>query len=100
MIGRETRDGFELSNAVDIAIGTNNYKAVRGRAVLAAILDEVAFYQSESSSSPDIETYRALMPGLATLPGSMLIGISSPYRRAGLLHQKYKDQQLTLRRIV
>jgi hypothetical protein len=91
MIGRETSSGFELSNGVDIAIATNNFRAVRGRAVLAAILDEVAFYQSDSSTSPDVETYRALMPGLATLPGSMLIGISSPYRRAGLLHQKYKD---------
>ena len=91
MIGRETSSGFELSNGVDIAIATNNFRAVRGRAVLAAILDEVSFYQSDSSTSPDVETYRALMPGLATLPGSMLIGISSPYRRAGLLHQKYKD---------
>jgi hypothetical protein len=91
MIERETSSGFELSNGVDIAIATNNFRAVRGRAVLAAILDEVSFYQSDSSTSPDVETYRALMPGLATLPGSMLIGISSPYRRAGLLHQKYKD---------
>ena len=91
MIERETSNGFELSNEVDIAIATNNFRAVRGRAVLAAILDECAFYQSDSSTSPDVETYRALMPGLATLPGSMLIGISSPYRRAGLLHQKYKD---------
>jgi hypothetical protein len=91
MVDRETNAGFELTNGVDIAIATNNFRAVRGRAVLAAILDECAFYQSESSTSPDVETYRALMPGLATLPGAMLIGISSPYRRAGLLHQKYKD---------
>jgi hypothetical protein len=91
MVGRETSAGFELTNGVDIAIATNNFRAVRGRAVLAAILDEVAFYQSDNSTSPDVETYRALMPGLATLPGAMLIGISSPYRRAGLLHQKFKD---------
>jgi hypothetical protein len=91
MIGRETSNGFELSNGVDIAIATNNFRAPRGRSVLGAILDEAGFYQSESSTSPDVETYRALMPGLATLPGAMLIGISSPYRRAGLLYQKYKD---------
>jgi hypothetical protein len=90
MIERETSSGFELSNGVDIAIATNNFRAVRGRAVLAAILDEVSFYQSDSSTSPDVETYRALMPGLATLPDSMLIGISSPYRRAGLLYDKFK----------
>jgi hypothetical protein len=28
---------------------------------------------------------------MATLPGSMLIGISSPYRKAGLLYEKYKN---------
>jgi hypothetical protein len=28
---------------------------------------------------------------MATLPGSMLVGISSPYRRGGLLWQKFKD---------
>jgi hypothetical protein len=28
---------------------------------------------------------------MATLDRSMLVGISTPYRRAGLLHQKYKD---------
>jgi hypothetical protein len=39
----------------------------------------------------DTETYRALVPGLSTLAGSMLIGISSPYRQAGLLHDKYRD---------
>jgi hypothetical protein len=43
MIERETATGFELSNRVDIAIATNNFRAVRGRAILAAILDEVAF---------------------------------------------------------
>lgn len=91
MIQRETNEGFELSNNVDISIATNNFRAVRGRAVLAAVLDEVAFYQSDTSASPDVETYRALVPGLATLPGAILIGISSPYRRAGLLYQKYKE---------
>jgi len=30
------------------------------------------------------------MPGMATLPDAMLVGISSPYRRAGLLYGKWK----------
>jgi hypothetical protein len=90
-VERETADGFELSNGIDVVIGTNNFKAVRGRPIKLAILDEVAFYQSENSASPDLETYRALKPGLATLPGSMLIGISSPYRKSGILYSKFKD---------
>jgi hypothetical protein len=91
MVTRQTADGFELGNGVDVVIGTNNFRAVRGRAIACGILDECAFYASESSTSPDTETYRALLPGLMTLPGSMIVGISSPYRRAGLLSQKYKD---------
>jgi len=90
-VDRETADGFELKNGIDVVIGTNNFRAVRGRPIKLAILDEVAFYQSENSASPDLETYRALKPGLATLPGSMLIGISSPYRKSGILYWKFKD---------
>ena len=42
------------------------------------------------SRQPDIETYRAVLPALATTNG-MLIGISTPYRKLGLLHQKHRD---------
>lgn len=91
MVSREVTTGFELSNRVDIAVATNSFRSVRGRAVLCAVLDETAFWRDDSSASPDIETYNALRPGLASLPDSMLIGISSPYRRSGLLFKKYKD---------
>lgn len=91
MIERETAGGFELNNGVDIAISTNSFRAVRGRSVLCAIFDETAFWRDERSATPDVETYAAVMPGLATLPGSLLIGISSPYRRAGLLFEKWRD---------
>jgi hypothetical protein len=90
MVERETAQGFELSNAVDIAVATNSFRVARGRAVLCAILDEVAFYRSEDSATPDVETFRALEPGLASLRDSMMIGISSPYRRKGLLYSKFQ----------
>ena len=90
MVTRETAAGFELDNGVDIAIATNSFRQVRGRPILAAILDECAFYRDENSATPDRELYQALKPGLATLPGAMIIGISSPYRRAGLLYEKWR----------
>ena len=31
------------------------------------------------------------MPSLATIPNAMLIGISTPYRRSGLLWSKHRD---------
>jgi hypothetical protein len=90
MVTRATRDGLELSNSVDIAVVTNDFRAVRGRPILCAILDEVAFYRDENYASPDVELLRAIEPGLLTLPSSMLIAISSPYRRSGILFEKWK----------
>jgi hypothetical protein len=91
MLGRNTATGFDLSNSVDVSITTNSFRAVRGRPILTAILDECAFWRDERSANPDEETYRAITPGMATLKDSMLIGISSPYRKAGLLYRKFKE---------
>jgi hypothetical protein len=89
-VKRETAIGLELDNAAEIVIATNSYRQARGRAVLLALLDECAFYRDETSASPDIEVYRAILPGLATIPESMLVAFSSPYRKAGLLYEKWK----------
>jgi hypothetical protein len=92
MLQRETQWGFELTNRVDIVIVTNNFRSIRGRAVLLAIFDEVAFYKDETSGASDEELYRAITPALASLsPGAMIIGISSPYRKSGLLWNKYRQ---------
>jgi hypothetical protein len=90
MIQRETADGFELSNSVDVQVATASYRAVRGRAIALVVLDEISFFSSENSANPDLEIYRALLPGLATLNGT-LVAISSPYRKNGLLHSKFKQ---------
>jgi hypothetical protein len=57
---------------------------------VACIFDEVSQWRDETSATPDIETYRAVLPSMLTTKG-MLIGISSPYRRIGLLHRKHRD---------
>lgn len=90
MLTRETATGFELNNGIDIAILTNNFRSVRGRAVLLAVFDELAYWRDESSAAPDKELYKAIVPALASIPGSMIIGISSPYRKSGLLYDKFK----------
>jgi hypothetical protein len=91
MVTRETSEGFELNNQVDIVVVTNNFRSIRGRAVLLCIMDECAYWRDENSSKPDEELYRAVTPALASLaPDSMIIGISSPYKRSGLLYKKWK----------
>jgi hypothetical protein len=51
---------------------------------------DVVDARDETSASPDVETYRAVLLALAT-SGGMLVGIGSPYRRAGLLYSKFRD---------
>jgi hypothetical protein len=58
--------------------------------LLLAIMDEASFMRDAESATPDIECARALLPGLATT-GGMLVVMSSPYRRTGLLYQLHRD---------
>jgi hypothetical protein len=90
LVVNERQDGLELSNACDIVIATANYKSLRGRTILVACLDEVAFHHQEETSRPDTETYAAITPAMATLPNSKLVAISTPYARKGLLYSKWK----------
>jgi hypothetical protein len=58
--------------------------------VVAALLDEVAFWRSEDSANPDVEIVAALRPAMATVPEPLLLGISSPYARRGVLWEAFK----------
>jgi hypothetical protein len=90
VIETTTADEIRLKSGIIIAVHSNSFRTVRGRTLLACIFDEVAFWRDETSAAPDIETYRAVLPALATTAG-LLVGISSPYRRRGLLHDKHRD---------
>jgi len=90
MVTNETINGLELSNGVDIVVATNDYRSVRGRAVALAILDEVAYWRDDRSVAPDTETYNAIVPGTVTVSG-MIIGISSPHRKSGLLYERWRE---------
>jgi hypothetical protein len=84
------RNEIELRNGIVIAVHSNSFRTVRGRTLVAAVLDEVSFWRDDTTANPDVETYRAILPSLATTNG-MLVGISTPYRKIGLLHQKHRD---------
>jgi Terminase large subunit, ATPase domain len=81
---------IRLKSGVIIGTHSNSFRSIRGRTLLACIFDEVALWRDEVSAIPDLEVYRAVLPSLMTTKG-MLIGISTPYRRTGLLYQKHRD---------
>lgn len=90
LIESESAEEIRLRGNIAIGIHSASFRNVRGRTLLGCVFDEAAFWRDEASASPDLEVYRAVLPALATT-GGMLIGISSPYRRVGILHQKHRD---------
>ena len=85
LVAQENAESIELTNGVIIEVATCSYRTVRGRTIIAALCDEVAFWPSEDSASPDYEVLDALRPGMATVPGAMLLCASSPYARRGAM---------------
>jgi hypothetical protein len=86
-----TADSLDLKGCVTIEVVTRSYRAVRGRSVCAALLDEVAFFRSDDSANPDTEIVAAIRPSMATFgPEAMFIAASSPYARRGVLWDAYR----------
>src|SRR5262245_38369016 len=90
MIDVERADEIELSNNVTILVKTSDFRAIRGLTVAAAILDEVAIWDSEGVS-PDHEVLTALRPATTTIPQAKIIVISTPYAQSGSLYEAYKE---------
>ncbi len=90
MIESRTKESLTLANRVSLEVHTCSFRTVRGYTLAAAICDEIAFWRSEESANPDFEIINALRPGLATIPESMLLCLSSPYARRGALWEAYQ----------
>ena len=82
LIESETRESIGLRNRVVIEVHTASFRSTRGYALIAGLLDELAFWPGDDSAEPDYEVLSALRPGMATIPGSMLLCASSPTRAA------------------
>jgi hypothetical protein len=91
MVVREVAWEIELSNGVVIAVHAASYAAVRGYTVVALLLDELAFFSTDTDAAdPDEEVINAARPAMATVPGAMMLVASSPYARRGALWNAYR----------
>lgn len=90
MIERQDSECIDLNNRVSIEITTASYRTIRGYTVVAALCDEIAFWRSEDSANPAEEILAALRPAMATIPGALLLGLGTPYRRSGPLYESYR----------
>jgi hypothetical protein len=93
MVIRRAADSLTLSNrgaTIEIAVRAASYRSIRGMTCVAAVADEIAFWQADDgSANPDTEILRAIRPSLLTTRGP-LIAISSPYARKGELWTTFK----------
>ena len=90
LVSKQTAETIELTNRVTIEIGTASFRSSRGYTFPAVLIDEIAFLRSEESANPDSEILTAIRPGMATVPGAMLLCASSPYARRGELFRSYE----------
>ncbi|MDP2358565.1 MAG: hypothetical protein Q8M31_21270 [Beijerinckiaceae bacterium] len=90
MLQRETADAFDLAGQVSIEISTASFRSTRGYTLVAALCDEIAFWQQEGSAAPDTEILNSLRPAMAMIPQAMLLAASSPFGRRGALFDAHK----------
>jgi hypothetical protein len=90
-IVRTTKDEIILDNGIIIGCYASTYDGVRGRIIVAAICDEMAFWpHEETSANPEEEVIAALRPGMITVKNPKLIKISTPYAKQGLLWAEFQ----------
>src|SRR5262245_2258615 len=91
-IERETADVLDLTNGVSIEIATASYRSTRGYTIVAALCDEIARWPTDDDANPDYAILDAIRPGMATIPGALLLCASSPHARRGAMwdtHRKH-----------
>ena len=95
-VRRELKESVELNTGVTLEVFSASFKLTRGYSIPCCVADESAFWpNSETSAEPDVAIIGALRPGMANIPGSLLLGLSTPYAARGVLyeaHQRYYGQ--------
>lgn len=85
-LGLRRRDGYLVT--IECLPATRGGSAVRGRSLVAAALDEAAFFRDENHSVNDDEIFKAVAPRV--LPGGQVVIASTPWAESGLLYRLYE----------
>lgn len=87
MIARQDAESIDLTNGITIEITTASFRSIRGYTIVTCICDEIAFWRAEDSANPAEEILTAVRPAMSTVPNAMLIGLGTPYRKAGVMYE-------------
>lgn len=85
------KEAIMLKNGVNVEVMTASLRSLRGSTNVGAVLDECAYYRTDEAADADHEIYQSVKRGMLTIPNAMLVMISSPYGKRGLLWDTYKE---------
>lgn len=91
-IKSERNESIDLTNGITIEMHTASFRTVRGYTIVGLIADEIAFWPTDDAADPDREILAAVRPAMATVPGALLVALSSPYARRGELWRMYRER--------
>jgi hypothetical protein len=91
MVKTRLKESIELTNRIRIEVHTASFRSVRGYTAIGCVLDEVAFLRSDDSANPASELIAAIAPAMSTIPDALMLAISSPYSRSGILWEAYRE---------
>jgi len=90
-IAKCRKNEIVLKNGITILCCACSSVSIRGKAVVAAICDEVSFWRNEETSVHcDEEVLAALRPAMITFPTSKLIKITTPHAKRGVVWNEYQ----------
>lgn len=91
MIKKSLSESVELKNGIEIVVKPASWRSTRGFTVGLLIMEELAYWRfEEESANRDKEIYTAIKPAMTTIKNSLIIGISTPFARQGLLWRKFE----------
>ncbi len=89
-VSRTLSESVLLTTRAVVEVRSASYRTTRGYTIAGIVADELAFWRTEDSANPDTEILHALRPGMATVPGALLAGLSTPYSRRGELFRAWE----------
>ncbi len=91
MVKKGLAESVELKNGIEIVVKPASWRSTRGFTVGLLIMEELAYWRfEEESANRDKEIYTAIKPAMTTIKNSLIIGISTPFARQGLLWKKFE----------
>lgn len=82
-----TATAITLNNSIEIKVATADGAAVRGRTLVAGVLDEYAYMPHEAA----IELMRALRPAMASMPRALIAIITTVYSSQGPAYELLRE---------